>query len=101
MRVNVVVALLFGFCASHASAHSLFMECREADTDIHCQAGFSDGSSAKDLPFEVISYADQLLTSGEAKAEGFSFPLPQTDYFILLDAGPGHVVEVDMGEVSR
>ncbi len=95
------LGIVLGCLAGTVNAHSLFMQCHERAQDIYCQAGFSDGSSARDLPFEVISYEDQLLMSGQASDSGFSFSRPQTEFYILLDAGPGHVVELDMQEISE
>ncbi len=86
--------------ANNAAAHSIFLECESTDNQIACRGGFSDGSAASNLPFEVISYEEETLLTGTSNDESrFSFAAPQAEYFILLDAGPGHVVEVDMTEV--
>jgi len=100
MRANHLLFLLV-FLSTPGMAHSIYMECSETSSNIECQAGFSDGSSAEHLPFEVISYDDEALVDGETNADSrFSFQRPTTDFFILLDAGPGHVVEVDMEEIA-
>lgn len=83
-----------------AFAHSVFLNCSAKDSSVECVGSFSDGSSAAGFPFEVISYEDQLLLQGNTdQAAYFSFPVPTEDYYILMDAGPGHVVEVDMLDV--
>ncbi|WP_415889579.1 hypothetical protein ACMXYV_16940 [Neptuniibacter sp. SY11_33] len=100
MRVKFIAGWIL-FMAMPVSAHSLFMDCEQQETDVKCLASFSDGSSVANMPYEVISYNDKLLYSGRTdEASIFKFALPQTDYFILLDAGPGHVVEVDMADVA-
>lgn len=84
-----------------AAAHSIFLECENAGENINCKGSFSDGSVASDLPFEVISYEDELLLSGRSDdRSSFSFPAPAGEYFILLDAGPGHVIELDMLDIQ-
>lgn len=100
MRVNF---WLIGLCmvAGNLSAHSIFVDCKDRAEAVTCQASFSDGSSAENLPFEVISYEDEPLLAGNTdSASAFVFARPQSEFYILLDAGPGHVVEVDMEEIE-
>lgn len=96
-----LIAGLILFTTIPVSAHSLFMDCEQQGLDVSCLASFSDGSSVAGMPFEVISYDDSLLISGRTdEASVFTFPHPKTEFYILLDAGPGHVIEVDMVDVT-
>lgn len=93
--------VLLALSATPASAHSIFLDCANTAGQVECKGSFSDGSSASDFPFEVISYEDELLVAGQSDGNSqFDFPLPEQDYYILLDGGPGHVVEVDMQDVQ-
>lgn len=92
---------LISLASVPAFAHSIFLNCTNADTQIECKSSFSDGSSAENIPFEVISYDDELLKKGRTDpASSFSFLKPDQEYYILLDAGPGHVIELDMLDVE-
>lgn len=96
---GVLIAALF---SSSASAHSIQLDCSQAGNTVECQGGFSDGSAASNLPWEVISYDDQLLHTGKtSEGSEFSFPAPGEDYYILMDAGPGHVVELDVADIAE
>ncbi|MNW04364.1 hypothetical protein D3C71_2004450 [compost metagenome] len=47
-----------------------------------------------------MSYEDKVLVSGKLdKSSMLSFKKPKGDFFVLFDAGPGHVVEVDHAEI--
>lgn len=84
----------------NAAAHSIDLTC-EQEGSVQCLTIFSDGSSADNIPYQVISYEDELLLSGKTDPDSrFSFDTPDAEYYILLDAGPGHVVELDMEEIN-
>lgn len=99
MRVNILAGALF-VMSTYTQAHSIFVDCEHQGSDVRCLASFSDGSSADNLPYEVLSYDEDPLISGRTDEKSvFKFVTPAEEYFILLDAGPGHVVEVDMQDV--
>lgn len=84
-----------------ATAHSIFLNCEALAETVECKGSFSDGSSADNIPFEVISYEDEMLSAGRTDPDAtFNFNTPDQDYYILLDAGPGHVLELDMTDVQ-
>lgn len=102
MSVRMVFTLVSLLLSGPALSHSIFMSCQQQESAVTCTASYSDRSSAARLPIEVISYADQPIVQGITDPQAnFTFALPQEDYYILLDAGPGHVVEVDMQDVTR
>jgi len=82
-------------------AHSPYCKC-ELDGDfIVCQGGFSDGSGAVGTLLDVISYDEEILLSSELDDQSrIQFPRPEGDFYILMDAGPGHVVEIDWPEIE-
>lgn len=98
---QAIVFGAFALLSAPSFAHSIFLNCSTANEQIECKGSFSDGSAASDFPFEVISYEDELLVKGQTdKDSAFSFPTPDQDYYILLDAGPGHVIELDILDVQ-
>jgi len=102
MSVKKLFVLGFSLVLSTSvSAHSLFLDCAAKGNQVTCKTSFSDGSSAAEFPFEVISYDDDLLVQGQTDQDSsFSFNTPDQDYYILLDAGPGHVIELDMLDIQ-
>ncbi|MBB1487949.1 hypothetical protein H4O21_15185 [Oceanospirillum sp. D5] len=94
--------LLSALTSSIAMAHSINLVCSQSDKQVSCKGGFSDGSEASNLPWEVISYDDQLLYQGHTSNRSeFSFQAPGEDFYILMDAGPGHVVELDITDIEQ
>lgn len=84
-----------------AWAHNPVIECRQVAVDtIVCRGGFSDGSLAPGVRIDVVDYDDKVLYSGKlGKDSTLSFRKPQAAFYVLFDAGPGHVVEVDHAEI--
>ncbi|MEG0000238.1 hypothetical protein [Comamonas sp.] len=87
--------------SASAFAHNPVVECRQISADtIQCRGAFSDGSLAPGVRLDVMSYEDKVLVSGKLdKSSMLSFKKPKGDFFVLFDAGPGHVVEVDHAEI--
>lgn len=82
-------------------AHNPVIECRQVSADtIVCRGGFSDGSLAPGVRIDVVDYDDKVLYSGKlGKDSTLSFKKPKGPFYVLFDAGPGHVVEVDHAEI--
>lgn len=93
-----------GLCllASTAWAHNPVAECKATDdTTVQCKGGFSDGSDAPGVTLDVISYDEKILVPGKLGEDStLTFKKPQGEFYILFDAGPGHVVEIDYTEIE-
>ncbi|MDF3607623.1 hypothetical protein PE067_16595 [Paracoccus sp. DMF-8] len=88
-------------CAAPALAHYPFCTCEADGDEITCTGGFSDGSSAQGVTLDVISYDEEVLVPGKFGEESrVSFPAPEGEFYILFDAGPGHVLEVDYPDIE-
>lgn len=98
-RTLVGLALLAG---GAAWAHNPVVECRQVSADtIVCRGGFSDGSLAPGVKLDVVGYDDKVLMAGKlGKDSTLSFKKPKGEFFVLFDAGPGHIVEVDHAEIT-
>ncbi|TEA79619.1 hypothetical protein [Allopusillimonas ginsengisoli] len=85
-----------------AAAHNPMASCEQvADDTIQCKGGFSDGSGAPGVTLDVISYDEEILVPGKLdQNSSIKFPRPDKDFYVLFDAGPGHIVEIDHTEIS-
>lgn len=87
--------------SSVAQAHSPVCRCNAEGAEIVCQGGFSDGSSASGVTLEVISHDEEVLFSGTLDGESkIRFARPDKDFYVLMDAGPGHTVELDFTDIE-
>ncbi|MDH4990673.1 hypothetical protein QEZ48_07495 [Aquamicrobium lusatiense] len=85
-----------------ALAHNPIAECSVVEgATIECRGGFSDGSGAAGVTLDVISYDEQVLVPGKLDDDSkLRFKRPEGEFYILFDAGPGHVVEIDYHDVD-
>ncbi|AZF04666.1 hypothetical protein [Pseudomonas sp. R5-89-07] len=100
-RAGCVLLLGVGF--SHvALAHNPMCECKEiAGEQIQCKGGFSDGSGAPGVTLDVIGYDETILVPGKLGADStLTFKKPASEFYVLFDAGPGHVVEIDQADIQ-
>ncbi|QXI26878.1 hypothetical protein [Pseudomonas vanderleydeniana] len=86
----------------NAWAHNPMCECKQIDAEqIQCKGGFSDGSGAAGVTLDVIGYDETVLVPGKLGDDStLTFKKPATDFYVLFDAGPGHVVEVDKADIE-
>lgn len=87
--------------ATSALAHHPFGECRQVDgKTIRCTGGF-DGKPIPGLPIDVLDDDDKILIRGKLDAEAsFTFEKPAVPFYVLIDAGPGQVAEIDDAEIK-
>ena len=94
--IFMTAALACLLIAVSASAHTplLYIEDNE-DGTIYIEGGFSDGSSAAGIPVRMEDADDNTLWEGVLDEFGAveSVPIPDVrPYYVIFDAGPGHVV---------
>lgn len=101
-QLLLIPLVLFSFfLALPAWAHSPFCQCKLVGDLIVCQGGFSDGTGAAGTVLDVISYDEEILLSSTLDEQSLiQFPRPDGDFYILMDAGPGHTVEIDWPEIE-
>ncbi|MGE8321596.1 MAG: hypothetical protein ACN6OX_00780 [Pseudomonas sp.] len=89
--------------AGTALAHNPMCECEElASGQVRCTGGFSDGSGAPGVTLDVIGYDEQVLVGGKLGDDStLTFKRPAGEFYVLFDAGPGHVVEVDYADIAQ
>jgi len=95
-----LAALMFG---STAWAHHPVASCKQvAKQMIECEGGFSDGSKAAGVAMEVLGYDEKVLLSSKLDSHSkLRFKRPDVDFYVLFDAGPGHVVEIDQADITE
>ena len=100
---NLYRMLLVGssvFC-SMVQAHNPICQCESQGEEVLCTGGFSDGSGAPGVTLDVIGYDEEILVAGKLDMDSrLRFRRPDGEFYVLFDAGPGHVVEIDHTEIE-
>lgn len=99
---GLVLGLLAAACSSVALAHNPMCECKQIDDQqIRCTGGFSDGSGAPGVTLDVVGYDESILVPGKLGSDStVTFKRPDAEFYVLFDAGPGHVVEIDQADIE-
>ena len=99
-RLSLLLAGIGLSCV--AQAHNPVCECEsQGQEEIICVGGFSDGSGAPGVTLDVIGYDEQILVAGKLDSDSrLSFKRPDGEFYVLFDAGPGHVVEIDHTDIE-
>lgn len=99
--VNVSLSVILLALATPSYAHFPFCECALDAGKIQCKAGFSDGSGASGVTVDLISYDEEIIQQNQfSEASTAEFAPYDGEFYILLDAGPGHTVEVDWHDIQ-
>jgi len=99
-RLATVAALLF--CQA-ALAHGPVFDCYFEDTsEVKCEAGFTDGSSAAGRKIRVQDASNKVLIEGVVSQDNtFAFEPPAGSYSVLFLGGDGHDVTLQSSDISR
>ncbi|MDA0385359.1 Uncharacterised protein [Vibrio owensii] len=99
LKTSVLVG---GFISSQAFAHFPLMSCHLEQDKVICEAGYSDGSTAVDYDVEMYDYDDNLIAKVTTDKRSIAeFTHPQTDFYLVFDAGHENPVEVDIVELKE
>ncbi|MGF1718933.1 hypothetical protein L4D20_02665 [Vibrio kyushuensis] len=97
-----VTALITSLFSQPAFAHFPLMSCWLESQNVICEAGYSDGSTAVDYAVEMFDYEDNLIAKTMTdKRSIVEFTHPETDFYLVFDAGHESPVEVDVVEISE
>ncbi|MBJ7551217.1 hypothetical protein [Marinomonas ostreistagni] len=98
---QTLLAVLMAVFSQTSFAHFPFLECTNEASNIVCIGGFSDGSSAQGITVDLISYDEEIIASKTFNdRSSVEFQQLGREFYILLDAGPGHTVEVDWDQIK-
>lgn len=96
------IGLAFGMISLPALAHFPLMGCWFESEKVICEAGYSDGSSAEDYAVQMFDYEDNLIAKTMTDKRSIAeFEHPNTDFYLVFDAGHESPVEVDIVEISE
>ncbi|MFP4483164.1 MAG: hypothetical protein ACLFN0_10320 [Thermovirgaceae bacterium] len=100
--VAVLATVLVVAAAGGALAHTPIFSCfLNDDGTVMCEGGFSDGSSAAGVEVLVKDTDGKTLEEGEMDEFGtYVFEEPEVSYVVVMNAGPGHSVEVKSEEIQ-
>lgn len=98
---RAAAVVLLSSLSGLALAHNPLCECKEIEGEqIRCTGGFSDGSGAPGVTLDVIGYDETVLVPGKLGTDStVTFKRPASEFYVLFDAGPGHVVEIDQADI--
>lgn len=86
-------AVVASLAAAQVYAHAPVFACTKENTMIHCEAGYSDGSSAAGRKVAVLDANHRVLFEGEVKADGtYEFTAPNGMFHVSFDGGQYHNV---------
>jgi len=98
MRLLLLLGALLS--ANAAQADTPVCRCQLEAQHISCEGAYDDGSSVDGVTMRVLAYSGETLADGVLDARSrFSTPLPEQPFYILMDAGPGQMFEVDWRDV--
>lgn len=101
-RASLLFLTLSTFFSASANAHFPLMSCWLESGKVICEAGYSDGSSAVDYNVDMFDYDDNLIGKVTTdKRSIVEFDFPETDFYLVFDAGHENPVEVDVVEISE
>lgn len=87
-------ALLTMTLPAYSFAHGADVSCKTEDSHHSCTLEL-DGISPANISIEVLSLDLYRLSKTRSNAKGeFHFIAPKQKYFLLIDAGPGHVFDI-------
>lgn len=99
-RVLAAVALT-AFSAVAVQAHTPICACYDnGDGTILCEGGFSDGSSAENVPMLVRNADGEILIEGAIDANGeYEFEKPEGFSDVMFDGGEGHQIVIPQKDI--
>lgn len=98
----VVTALFVMALAGAALAHTPLFSCWDnGDGTLSCEGGFSDGSSAANIPIRVTNDKGEVVFEGKLDESGeLTFNKPDGAFTVTFDGGPGHDISVKSSEIK-
>jgi hypothetical protein len=103
LRAGVVMlfALIVSASVQAHEVHLPIGKCWTEAKSIICEGGESDGDPLLNALVEVISYDEKTLFSGKLNDHSrIRFARPAGQFYILIDAGPGQVIELDWKDIK-
>lgn len=101
MIIRPTVFTIAIVAAATALAHAPVSRCELNDRTVSCEGRFQDDTKAEGVTMSVITYDGETLhTHVLDKTSRFQFELPSRPFYVLMDAGPGEMFEVDWRDIQ-
>ena len=99
---GVITAFFIAALAGAALAHTVLFSCWDSgEGALSCEGGFSDGSSAANVPIRVADEKGEVVFEGKLDESGeLTFGKPQGVFSVTFDGGPGHSLTVKSGDIK-
>ena len=103
LSLSALLALAALGGSTSAMAHGMFCQCQGlADGQVRCHGGLSDGTALPGATLDVIGYDEKIHIAGKLGTDSsFTFAKPDGEFYVLLEMGPGHTVEVDHKDIAK
>ena len=99
--MRILLFLITAFCCTVAFAHTPVCECKLKGRQVICEGAYHDGSGATGVTMAVMGYDGISLATGVLDRQSrYQFDLPTVPFYLLMDAGPGEIFEVDWRDIS-
>ncbi len=98
----ITMLALAAILCTTAFAHTPLFTCWDnGDGTFSCEAGFSDGSSAANMPVYVFGANGEVVAEGKIGKNGeATFNKPQGAFSVKFDGGPGHDLTVNGADIK-
>lgn len=85
-----------------AWAHAPVLDCYMEKDKVHCEAGFSDGSSAAGRTIQVRDAENKVLLAGKLDKTGvYEFTPPRGAYHVIFVGGDHHEITLYSPDFSK
>lgn len=99
-KISSLMGIALVLLSSKALAHYPTLDCQAVDKNIHCIAGYSDGSVAFNEPIQLLSYEDELIDTLQTDDAGeITLPRPKGEFYLMFDPGHEDPAEFDYAEL--
>ncbi|MEM7097882.1 MAG: hypothetical protein AAF541_06435 [Pseudomonadota bacterium] len=101
VRGLLSIALLCMAMSALAHFPTLQCEARADGEELHCLAGFSDGSPPGEVELQVYTYDEELIEVINTDSEGAAvMAMPEGEFYIVFDADHESPAEFDYAELE-
>jgi hypothetical protein len=100
-RARSLLFAALALTSSQALAHGLYCQCHAVENNqVRCTGGLSDGTALPGATLDVIGHDEKTLVAGKLGADSsYTFTRPTGAFYVLMELGPGHTVEVDHTDI--
>ncbi|MBR7889766.1 hypothetical protein J9B83_12560 [Marinomonas sp. A79] len=100
LKSSLLVGSALALLSSKAFAHYPTLDCEALAGNLHCIAGYSDGSVAYNETVQIKTYSEELIETLTTDDNGeFTTSRPQGEYYLVFNPGHEDPAEFDYAEL--